>query len=127
MRDELDGRVADLAAHAERAEAAEAAHAEALDAVARSAAVVGQRRRSQSGALAAAVQARLVELALPKAQVSITVGDDDPGDDVSFLLALNPGLPAAELAKAASGGELARTMLALRLVVGAQVPDPRVR
>ena len=122
VRDELDGRVADLAAHAERAEAAEAAHAEALDAVARSAAVVGQRRRSQSGALAAAVQARLVELALPKAQVSITVGDDDPGDDVSFLLALNPGLPAAELAKAASGGELARTMLALRLVVGAQVP-----
>ena len=90
----------------------------------------GARRPRSSGnaagaspvALAAAVQARLVELALPKAQVSITVGDDDPGDDVSFLLALNPGLPAAALAKAASGGELARTMLALRLVVGAQVP-----
>ena len=41
---------------------------------------------------------------------------------MTFLLALNPGLPAAALAKAASGGELARTMLALRLVVGAQVP-----
>ena len=51
-----------------------------------------------------------------------TVGPDDPGDDVAFLLALNPGLPAAPLAKAASGGELARTMLALRLVVGASVP-----
>ena len=51
----------------------------------------------------------------------------DPGDDVRFLLALNPGLPAAPLAKAASGGELARTMLALRLVVGARVPDPGVR
>jgi len=50
------------------------------------------------------------------------VGDDDPGDDVSFLLALNPGLPMAPLAKAASGGELARTMLALRLIVGARVP-----
>jgi DNA repair protein RecN (Recombination protein N) len=54
--------------------------------------------------------------------VAITVGPDDPGDDVTFLLALNPGLPAAALAKAASGGELARTMLALRLVVGASVP-----
>jgi DNA repair protein RecN (Recombination protein N) len=54
--------------------------------------------------------------------VTIEVGADDPGDDVSFLLALNPGLPFAPLAKAASGGELARTMLALRLVVGAQVP-----
>ena len=41
---------------------------------------------------------------------------------MSFLLSLNPGLPAAPLAKAASGGELARTMLALRLIVGARVP-----
>ena len=122
VRDELHGRVAELAAHAERAQAAEAIHLEALAAVARAAAVVGERRRSRSAALAAAVQTRLVELALPKAQVSIAVGDTDPGDDVSFLLALNPGLPAAELAKAASGGELARTMLALRLVVGAKVP-----
>jgi DNA repair protein RecN (Recombination protein N) len=90
--------------------------------VARAAAVVGERRRRHASDLADAVQARLGELALDRAQVAITVGDVDPGDDVTFLLALNPGLPAAALAKAASGGELARTMLALRLVVGAQVP-----
>lgn len=41
---------------------------------------------------------------------------------MTILLALNPGMPAASLARAASGGELARTMLALRLVVGASVP-----
>jgi DNA repair protein RecN (Recombination protein N) len=122
VRDELSERLASLDAHAERASAAEAARAEAVEAVARAAAVVGERRRQHAGALADAVQARLSELALDKAQVAITVGDVDPGDDVTFLLALNPGLPAAALAKAASGGELARTMLALRLVVGAQVP-----
>jgi DNA repair protein RecN (Recombination protein N) len=122
VRDELSSRLAALDAHAERAAAAEAARTEAAAAAARAAAVVGERRRRQAGALAAAVQARLAELALEKAQVAITVGDEDPGDDVTFLLALNPGLPAAPLAKAASGGELARTMLALRLVVGAQVP-----
>ena len=72
--------------------------------------------------LADAVQERLADLALAKAQVSLEVGAVDPGDDVSFLLSLNPGLPAAPLAKAASGGELARTMLALRLIVGARVP-----
>jgi len=122
VRDELRARLATLEGHAEHAAAAEAARTEAVAAVARAAAAVGDRRRSEAAALAAAVEARLAELALVHAQVAIAVGDTDPGDDVTFLLALNPGLPAAALAKAASGGELARTMLALRLVVGAQVP-----
>jgi DNA repair protein RecN (Recombination protein N) len=82
---------------------------------------VGKARRAAAPKLAAAVQAGLVDLGLPRAEVAIEVGDEDPGDDVRFLLALNPGLPAAPLSKAASGGELARTMLALRLVVGARV------
>ena len=38
---------------------------------------------------------------------------------MEILLAANPGSPPAPLAKAASGGELARTMLALRLVLSA--------
>jgi len=122
VRDELTARLAELEGHGEQAERAEAARVDALDRMARAAAVVGQQRRAQAPALAAAVQTRLAELALAKAQVSIEVGGDDPGDAVAFLLALNPGLPTAPLAKAASGGELARTMLALRLVVGAQVP-----
>ena len=47
--------------------------------------------------------------------------DDDlrelAGDEVTFLLAANPGEPLLPLAKVASGGELARAMLALRLVL----------
>jgi DNA repair protein RecN (Recombination protein N) len=83
---------------------------------------VGAARRAHAPALASAVQDRLVDLALPKATVLLDVGDDDPGDEVTFRVALNPGLPASPLAKAASGGELARIMLALRLVVGSSVP-----
>jgi DNA repair protein RecN (Recombination protein N) len=45
------------------------------------------------------------------------VGEGDPGDDVAFLLGANPGEAVLPLAKVASGGELARTMLALRLVL----------
>jgi DNA repair protein RecN (Recombination protein N) len=119
---DLSARLAELESHAGRAAAAEAARGQAQEAVARAAAVVGEQRRTRAPALAAAVQERLAELALPRAQVEIAVGAKDPGDDVSFLLALNPGLPAAPLARAASGGELARTMLALRLIVGARVP-----
>jgi DNA repair protein RecN (Recombination protein N) len=122
VRDELSSRLAELESHAERAASAELAREKAVQAVARAAAVVGAQRRAHADALAAAVQERLADLALARAQVALHVGDEDPGDDVAFLLALNPGLPAAPLAKAASGGELARTMLALRLIVGARVP-----
>ena len=122
VRDSLQARLAELDGHAVRAETADAALGEARAAVARAARQVGRRRRDRAPALAAAVQSRLADLALAKAEVAVRVGEDDPGDEVAFLLALNPGLPAAPLARAASGGELARTMLALRLVVGAEVP-----
>ena len=54
---------------------------------------------------------------MPHAEVEITVGDEAPGDDVTFLIAANPGLALLPLSRVASGGELARTMLALRLVL----------
>jgi DNA repair protein RecN (Recombination protein N) len=54
---------------------------------------------------------------MPKARFEVGVGDDDPGDDVTFLLGANPGEPALPLSKVASGGELARCMLACRLAL----------
>jgi DNA repair protein RecN (Recombination protein N) len=62
------------------------------------------------------VQAELRRLAMPRARVEVAVGDD-PGDEVAFLLAANPGSRPLPLTKVASGGELARAMLALRLVL----------
>jgi len=55
----------------------------------------------------------------------VQVGDDDPGDEVSFLLSANPGSPMLPLSRVASGGELARAMLALRLVLS-EAPDTLV-
>ena len=84
---------------------------------------VAAARRAAAPALAAAVQERLATLAMARAQIAIAVDGADPGDDIAFLLAANPGEPPAPLSKVASGGELARTMLALRLVLGsADVP-----
>jgi DNA repair protein RecN (Recombination protein N) len=54
---------------------------------------------------------------MPRARVEVTVDGPEPGDGVVFLLGANPGEPVLPLAKAASGGELARAMLALRLVL----------
>jgi len=89
----------------------------ALGAERTAASVVGATRRAAADALGRAVAARLHELAMVAADVVVTVGDHDPGDDVTFLLAANPGSPPLPLAKVASGGELARSMLALRLVL----------
>jgi len=90
---------------------------------------LGACRRSGAPRLAAAVQERLQSLAMPQARFSVAVGGDssedgppageDPdraGDAVRFLLGANPGEPLQELLRVASGGELSRTMLAIRLV-----------
>ena len=72
--------------------------------------------------LAAAVETHLRELALPRARFSVDVDGPPPADQVTFGLGANPGEPVLPLAKVASGGELARTMLAARLVLTAGPP-----
>lgn len=85
---------------------------------------VGDARRKAAPLLAKAVQQRLRKLAMPHAVLDVHVANDSgdvsrdaAGDGVVFLLAANPGTEALPLTKVASGGELARTMLALRLVL----------
>jgi DNA repair protein RecN (Recombination protein N) len=86
------------------------------------AAAVGTARRGTAPALAAEVARHLQELALPGAELVVTVGAADPGDDIEMLLSTNRGTAPAPLAKVGSGGELSRAMLALRLVLSAGPP-----
>lgn len=76
---------------------------------------VRKERRKGAPLLANGVERRLRDLALPHARFVVVVPDEGSGDAVSFELGPNPGMPVLPVAKAASGGELARTMLALRL------------
>ncbi|MFN8037992.1 MAG: DNA repair protein RecN [Acidimicrobiales bacterium] len=120
-RDTAASRLDELESRDEVARALEAERAEALDAVRDAEAAVGAARRATAPKLAKATQRNLTELAMAKARLTIDVGDD-PGDDVTVCLAANPGSPPLPLAKVASGGELARTMLALRLVLSEAPP-----
>lgn len=97
----------------------------AIEAERVAAAAVGRARRAAAAALAAAVEAHLHTLGMGRARLEVSVGEDDPGDDVAFLLAANPGSPPLPLTKVASGGELARTMLAVRLVLS-EAPETLV-
>ena len=117
---DAERRLRELEQYDRRAAELDLARAGALAEAERAAADVGRRRREVAPQLAAAVEARLRELAMPHASVAVEVGthaDDHPGDQVRFLLAANPGSPLLPLSKVASGGELARAMLALRLVL----------
>ena len=113
-------RLDELTGYAERVAELEASRAKALKALHKAQLTVGNARRAAAQGLAAAVQARLRELAMPNAQMQVTVGDaetDPSGESVVFMLAANPGTAPQPLTKVASGGELARVMLSLRLVL----------
>ncbi len=118
-RERTAARLAELEDH-ERLAAQIDHELEAARAVtAKAAAKVAKARRKTAPKLASDVAERVRELALPKAELQCVIGDEDPGDDVEILMSMNAGAPMQPLSKIASGGELARTMLALRLVLSA--------
>ena len=116
-RDEAACRLAELDGYESSVAALEAERAAARTAVTVAAAAVAAQRRAAAPRLALAVERRLRPLAMARARLEVAVDGADPADDVRFLLGANPGEPTLALAKVASGGELARTMLALRLVL----------
>ena len=122
-------RLAALAADALRAAALDGEITRARADVAGEESAVAQKRRASAPLLASEIETTLHGLAMPSARfavsVTVTVGGGSSssssgsgsGDEVTFELAANPGEPAQPLAKAASGGELSRTMLAVRLAL----------
>jgi DNA repair protein RecN (Recombination protein N) len=113
---EVGERLSDLQGFEQRASELDAERKSALAELAKTEKAVGAKRRAAAPKLASAVEAHLKSLAMNNASLAINVGDD-PGDEVVVLLSANPGSPLLPLTKVASGGELARTMLALRLVL----------
>ena len=122
---EAEERLGELEGFEGRAAALEGERTEALAAVDTEAERVGEARRVAAPRLARAVGDHLRQLAMPRARLDVAVGGGPPCDEVTFLLGANPGEPTLPLAKVASGGELARTMLALRLVL-TEAPDTLV-
>ena len=81
--------------------------------------VLSRARKSAAQALDLAMGAELAPLKMERAVFTTQVKDTDPSatgmDQVDFVVATNPGAPAGPLAKIASGGELSRFLLALKV------------
>lgn len=109
--------LAELESHETRVAELEAARSEAVARLAAAEQAMGAARREAAPGLGAEVERRLRSLAMPRARLEVAVGEG-AGEEVAFGLGANPGEPVLPLAKVASGGELSRAMLALRLALG---------
>ena len=139
------GSVAAVLAHLERCraererlenaeisiEGAQRALAEAEQAEAKLAGALSKARRKAAPALAERVRAELAELAMADASFEVHLRERDElaatgAEQVEFVIAPNPGVPAAPVRDTASGGELSRVMLALMSVASAGGPETLV-
>lgn len=90
--------------------------------------IIHNLRVTLSEEMTRAIKKTLVDLHLPKVEMKITfdgVNDqdvfndsifkNDGYDNVNFMISFNPGEPLKDLSKVASGGEMSRVMLALKV------------
>lgn len=118
---EVAERLSELTSFDERAASLDERRAALLADLTRVRAEVLGARSEAAPRLAAAVEDHLSGLAMAGARLEVSVAGE-AGDDVTIRLAANAGHQPQPLTKVASGGELARTMLALRLVLTAGPP-----
>ena len=108
----IDAGEGDLARLREAVAAADAAYDAA-------AAALSQQRAAAAERLDAAMAAELAPLKMERAVFETRLSVAEPGpegrDAVAFTVATNPGAPAGPLDRIASGGELSRFLLALKV------------
>jgi DNA repair protein RecN (Recombination protein N) len=131
LLDTLCTRLAALETGAAEAVALEQAVRQAREVYVKSAGALGEARRAAAARLDRAVAKELPPLRLDKARFHAEVAaleeaDWGPGgaDAVRFLIATNPGQEPGPLGRIASGGELSRLMLALKVVLSSGSPVP---
>ncbi|ADO41556.1 DNA repair protein RecN [Ketogulonicigenium vulgare Y25] len=119
LAETLAGRLNDLdSAEAQDAELAAALSTaqKAYDAAATRLTALRQREGAR---LATMIEAELAPLRMERARFFVEIAPASRGpdgmDEVTFIAATNPGAPAGPLSKVASGGELSRFLLALKV------------
>jgi DNA repair protein RecN (Recombination protein N) len=117
-------RLDDIDQGAERLQALEIASGEARAAYAAAAADLTVARIEAAGRLDAAVTAELAPLKMETARFMTAIEPGAPGpegcDQVGFTASINPGTPAGAIDRIASGGELSRFLLAMKVCLAAR-------
>jgi len=121
LGEEMHSKLDAIDASGERVEALEAALTEARATFDLRAAELSEARRSAATRLDAAVASELAPLKLDAARFRTAFGRAEPGpsgiDRVEYEVSTNPGAPFGPLTRIASGGELSRFILALKVAL----------
>ncbi|WP_407492542.1 DNA repair protein RecN [Pseudooceanicola sp. MF1-13] len=125
--DTLRDRLARLDGGADDIKDLEAAFQAATQAYDAAADQLRAARAEAAKRLDAAVMAELAPLKMERAVFTTDLRPTDPGpdgaDEATFTVATNPGAPAGALNKIASGGELSRFLLALKVCLRGERSD----
>jgi len=121
LLEQLRLKLGAIAAGGAEIAALEAALAEARAAYEREAAILTEARTAAAARLDAAVAGELAPLKLDQARFRTVIGAAEPGpagrDRVEFEVSTNAGAPFGPLVRIASGGELSRFILALKVAL----------
>ena len=118
---QMRAQLAAIDAGEERIAALEQALASARADYAAAASELSDHRRDQASRLDQVVAAELAPLKLDSARFRTAMSDGEPGpagtDRIEFEVSTNPGAPFGQLTRIASGGELSRFILALKVAL----------
>ena len=121
LGEQMRAQLAAIEAGGERIAALDQALAAARQAYALAADDLSRQRHAVAERLDAAVAAELAPLKLDAARFRTAIGQAEPGpsgtDRVEFEVSTNPGAPFGPLTRIASGGELSRFILALKVAL----------
>ncbi len=123
LRDSMLADLADLDAGEERLHALEKATQDACDAYDQKALLLSEFRQATAAVLAETVMQELPDLKLERAEFIVKAEADhrvrrEYGiDQIEFWVRTNPGTRAGPIMKVASGGELSRFLLALKVAL----------
>jgi DNA repair protein RecN (Recombination protein N) len=124
LREELAARLGAIAAGGDRIAALEAGAAAARAAYDEAAAALTEARTAAAARLDRAVAAELAPLKLDAARLRTVRAEAEPSaagrDRIEFEVSTNPGAPFGPLTRIASGGELSRFILALKVALAAE-------
>jgi DNA repair protein RecN (Recombination protein N) len=131
LLENLKQRLESLDAGTGRVAALEAAARQARDAYTEAGGALSAARREAAKRLETALAKELPPLKLDRARFVVEIAareesgwGPDGTDRVTFLVSTNPGQAPGRLEKIASGGELSRLMLALKVVLARGSPVP---
>ena len=135
-RDSAEERLSLLLGSADALAKVEREYAHVLDELSKSAARLSETRKAAADVLEREIAEALRALDMPSVRFRIALSekkgredipfDSSGGDEVAFMIAVNPGEPELPVVRSVSGGEMSRILLAIKTVIASHDGLPTV-